>query len=155
MTEEESLDAYRSFRAVAIGIMSRDRVNDYSQTLVHYYPGDRQIIYWANKMLRKFPEDVDHGIIAEEINKNLSGKKNLKKVSADEVADLLATASTVSADYSTEPDGDTVVESAFGDESLRPDVIAEQDSAHNSLMDAIPTLALVERKLLALKGIRA
>lgn len=151
LTEDQSLDAFRSFRAVAIGIMRRDRVNDYSQTLVHYYPRDRQKIYWANKMLRRFVDQVDHEIIAEEINKQVTGND---RTNAEEVADLLATATTISADYSTEPDGETVVELAIGDESLRPDLRYENDELHTQLMGSIETLTLLEKKLLKMKGTR-
>lgn len=151
LSDAESLEAFRGFRAVAIGIMRRDRVNDYSQTLVHYYPRDRQKIYWANKMLRRFVDQVDHEIIAEEINKNVSGND---RTSAEEVADLLATATTVSADYSTEPDGETVVELAVGDDSLRPDLSVEADELHTKLMSSIDNLTVLEKKLLKMKGVR-
>lgn len=150
MTDEESLDAYRSFRAVAIGIMSRDRVNDYSQTLIHYYPRDRQKIYWANKMLRKFVDEVDHEIIANEINLNLKANE---KTTPEEIADLLATSTTVSADYAAEPEGDTVVESAVGDENLRPDVVAESNDLHEQLGEAMVGLTLFEQKFLQLQGV--
>lgn len=150
MSEKESLDAYRGFRAVAIGIMIRDRVNDYSQTLVHFYPRDRQKIYWANKMLRRFIDEVDHNVIADEINLNLTEDD---KTTAEEVADLLVTASVVSADYTADPDGESVVDLAVGDASLRPDVRAETDSLHSSLLHAMQDLTIVENKLLKLKGV--
>lgn len=152
MTDEESLDAFRSFRAVAIGIMRRDRVNDYSQTLIHYYPGDRQKIYWANKLLRRYVDEIDYQEIATEINHKLKAEQ--EHTTPEEVADLLAKASTVSADYSVDPEGDTVVESAIGDEELRPDVRAERANLLNSLGTAINKLSLVEIKLLRLKGIQ-
>lgn len=152
MTDQESLDAFRSFRAVAIGIMRRDRVNDYSQTLMHFYPRDRQKIYWANKMLKRFVDEVDHEVIAAEINNHAENKYD--KTTAEEIADLLATASTVSADYSTEPDGDTVLDLAIGDETLRPDLKVEADELHFELMKAVGSLTCVEQKLLAMKGIR-
>jgi DNA-directed RNA polymerase specialized sigma subunit len=150
MTDDESLDAYRSFRAVAIGIMSRDRVNDYSQTLIHYYPRDRQKIYWANKMLRQFVDEINHEIIADEINLNL---KESEKTNPEEIADLLATATTVSADYASEPEGDTVVESAVGDEALRPDIVAENNDLHEQLANAVTGLTLFEKKILKLQGV--
>lgn len=154
MTDEESLDAFRSFRAVAIGIMRRDRVNDYSQTLIHYYPGDRQKIYWANKLLRRYVDEIDYSEISKEINTKLQEDGDSKtQTSPEEIADLLATASTVSADYAADPEGDTVVESAVGDDSFRPDVQAEQNSLYASLGSAIRQLSLVESKLLKLKGI--
>lgn len=151
MTEEESLDAFRGFRAVAIGIMRRDRVNDYSQTLMHFYPRDRQKIYWANKMLRRFVDQPDFEAISTEINKNLP--KN-DQTNGEEVADLLAGASTVSADFASEPEGETVVESAVSDDSMRPDVQAEADELHETLFESIAKLSPKERKLLALKGIK-
>lgn len=151
MTEDESLDAFRSFRAVAIGIMRRDRVNDYSQTLVHFYPRDRQLIYWANKMLRRFVDQVDHTEISKEINTNLSAKDH---VNGEQVADLLAAASTVSADYAAEPEGETVIDFAVADDSTRPDLIVEKDQLREILGTSIKRLSLKEGKLLKLKGIK-
>jgi DNA-directed RNA polymerase specialized sigma subunit len=150
LTEKQSLDLYRGFRAVAIGIMIRDRVNDYSQTLVHFYPRDRQKIYWANKMLRRFVDEVDHNQIAQEINLNLSEDE---RTSAEEIADLLTTASVVSADYTADPEGESMVDLAVGDSSLRPDVRAEEDDLHSCLISSMSKLSLMENKLLRLKGI--
>lgn len=151
MTEEQSLEAFRGFRAVAIGIMRRDRVNDYSQTLMHFYPRDRQKIYWANKMLRRFTDQVDHGQISIEINTNLPTSEH---TNSEEVADLLAAASTVSADFSLDPEGETVVDMAVAEESMRPDFRAEQNELHETLFESIRTLTLLENKLLKLKGIK-
>lgn len=150
MSEADSLDAFRSFRAVAIGIMRRDRVNDYSQTLIHYYPGDRQKIYWANKALRRYLDGIDYSEIATEINTKLDGEGS---TTAEEVADLLATASTVSADYAADPEGETVLESAVGGEDCRPDVRTEQSQLLKTLTSSIQQLSLLEVKLLKLKGI--
>ncbi len=151
MTDSESLDVYRSFRAVAIGIMRRDRVNDYSQTLIHYYPGDRQKIYWANKALRRYVDGIDYEEISKDINQRLGSTGS---TNAEEVADLLATASTVSADYAADPDGETVIESAIGSDDLRPDVRAERSNLLSTLGSAIQQLSLAEIKLLKMKGIQ-
>jgi len=152
MTEIESLEAYRSFRAVAIGIMRRDRVNDYSQTLMHFYPKDRQKIYWANKMLRRFVDEVDHDTIATEINTNLPAKEH---TDSEEVADLLAAASTISADYAVDSDSDSVLDLAVSDdETARPDIKAEANQLQSVLFDSISKLSILESKLLQLKGIK-
>lgn len=151
MTEEQSLDAFRSFRAVAIGIMRRDRVNDYSQTLMHFYPRDRQKIYWANKMLRRFVDQVDHNHISKEINQNLPSSEH---TNAEEVADLLAAASTISADFSSDPEGETVLDIAVSDETMRPDVRAEASQLHETLINSISTLSIFENKLLKLRGVK-
>lgn len=151
MTDKESLEAFSSFRAVAIGIMRRDRVNDYSQTLVHFYPGDRQILYWANKMLRRYVDEVDHDSVSKEINLNLPQSQH---TTGEQVANLLAASGTVSADYAADPESDTVVESTVGDETLRPDIRAEEEQLHSTLITSIGQLSLLERKLLQLKGVR-
>jgi DNA-directed RNA polymerase specialized sigma subunit len=151
MSDAESLEAFRGFRAVAIGIMRRDRVNDYSQTLMHFYPGDRQKIYWANKMTRRYVDEVDHAAIATEINLNLPEAQH---TSSEDVSKLVAAASTVSADYAVDSESDSVVESTFGDDCFRPDVRAESEQLHNVLFDSIAKLSMLEIKLLKLKGIR-
>lgn len=151
MTDQESLDAYQSFRAVAIGIMRRDRVNDYSQTLMHFFPKDRQMIYWINKMMRQFVNEVDHGIVSKEINRNLPEKE---AITPETVADLIAAATTVSADYVSEPDGESVVDLAAADASFRPDNRVEATDLTQELGVAIKKgLTLTETKLLQLKGI--
>jgi DNA-directed RNA polymerase specialized sigma subunit len=153
MSENAILDGYRSFRAVAIGIMRRDRVNEYSQTLIHFFPRDRQMLYWAHKLLRQFADAPDHDFIANEINLHIQKKE--EKTNGEQIGRLLASASVVSGDHSAEPDGDTVIECAVADEEFRPDTAIEQKDAYDQLRKAIVVTDLTgcERKLLKLKGI--
>jgi DNA-directed RNA polymerase specialized sigma subunit len=153
MTEAASLKAYQSFRAVAIGIMRRDRVNSYSETSLHFFPPDRQKIYRANKHLRKFPSEVDYTQLAKLVNKDLQESESPCQTNPAELMSLLAASSTVSGDFAAEPEGETVIESTAGDNSLRPDTITEQHNLSNVLYQHINKLPLVERKLLKMKGI--
>lgn len=72
MSEANSLQAYRKFRPVAIGIMARDRVNAYSETPVHFFPKQRLIRYRANKALRtQTGPEVDWQEVCEQVNSDL------------------------------------------------------------------------------------
>ncbi len=150
MSERESLARYRTFRAVAIGIMTRDRVNAYSETLLHFYPKDRLRMYAANKLLRRKTGEVDYGELADNVNKHLQDAK--VTTTSNEIQDLLAAGSTVSADYSPDPEGESVADS-YADTTNTEENL-EMDQAIGAMVDKISGLDLLEQKLLRLKGIR-
>lgn len=152
MSEKASLAAFRIFRAVAIGIMRRDRVNAYSETLIHFYPKDKAIIYRALKALRKVVGEVDHEKLAKDVNRELDNEKI--KTTGKEVAGLIAGASTVSADFSPDPDGDTIIDTYPEDQENRPDTMMEDQQAMSAMRVAADDLSLLDKKLLRLKGIR-
>jgi len=151
MSEKDSLARYRTFRAVAIGIMTRDRVNAYSETLLHFYPKDRLRMYAANKLLRRTSGEVDYEVLSENVNKNLQDAK--VTTTPIEIQDLLAAGSTVSADYSPDPEGESVADS-FADPTDTQENI-ETDQALGLMINKIAELDLLEQKLLRLKGIRS
>lgn len=155
MTENESLANYRTFRAVAIGLMTRDRVNEYSAKMLHFYPLDKQKIYWANKVLRRYVDRVDLEEVAHEINLNLPADK---QTNPDEVGRLIAAASAISGDTPISDqdgdDGESVIESAVAADEDRPDSSYEDSNAYDSMFKAMHKLSLIEVKLLKLKGIK-
>lgn len=154
MSDRVSLAKYRVFRAVAIGIMTRDRVNAYSETLIHFYPKDRLKMYQANKLLRRQAGDVDYEKLAESVNKQLDDDK--VTTNASEIQDLLAAGSTVSADYTADPEGSTVLDLHSDDPDLRHDTSLEKNQALEAMYGAIMTsLDFRERKILRMKGIKA
>jgi len=152
MSEKASLAAFRVFRAVAIGIMRRDRVNAYSETLIHFYPKDKAIIYRALKILRKTVGDVDYDKLAKEVNKELDNEKI--KTNGKEVAGLVAGASTISADFSPDPDGETIIDTYPEEHETRPDTMMEEHQALTTMRVASENLSLLDKKLLRLKGVR-
>jgi hypothetical protein len=151
MSDKASLLAFRNFRAVAIGIMARDRVNAYSETLVHFYPKDKAKIYRALKALRRQVGDVDYEKLAKQINEELDDDKC--RTDAPEIASLIAAGSTVSADYNPDPEGETVVESFAAEDSNRPDQMFEDEQARRVMQFAISELSLFDQKLLRMKGV--
>lgn len=152
MSDKASLAAYQVFRAVAIGIMRRDRVNAYSETLIHFYPKDRAKQYRANKLLRVLSGVVDRDALAERVNEALDDPKC--RTDGEDLAGLLAAASTVSGDQSLDPDGDTVLESYADTEALNPEDQFEAQESLDSMKESVLALSLRDRKLLRLKGVK-
>lgn len=144
------------FRSVAIGRMVGNFIENYSETLIHFYPQDKRKIYRANKVMHKYGdlESADFEKLAEEVNERADGRNT----DASEISGLLSAASHLSID-STPPDeekkeagvGDVLARYP-ADEDCRPDVMCEQADLHFSLRDAFLRLTLKEQKLLRLKG---
>lgn len=150
MTEEQELAAYRKFRAVAIGRMIGDRIENYSETLIHYYPVDKRKIYRANKARRRFGEDFEK--ITEFVNDGVDEKNH--HTTPEEVSKLLASASTVSGDVSLDPDGETTLDRYEADVESRPDLQAEEVDAILTLRRKYRELPMFEQKYLRMKGVQ-
>jgi len=155
------------FRSTIIGRISGNHIEEYSETLIHFFPVDKRKIYRANKLIRHFAGAVDHEKLAEQVNEGPAKKKGVEgtevedeivshKTTASEIADLMAAASTVSADSSlpTDPDAPEPVTRFAAPESTRPDVQVENRAALVLMSQAEAELTLFEKKLLRLKGLR-
>lgn len=149
LSERKSLEAYRRFRAVGIGIMSRDRVNQYSETLIHFYPKDKMKRYRALKAMRRLVGDMDWSKLSDIVNRDLRPEEKTDPI---EIADLVS-ATTVSADFVPDPDGEPVIHNYAADEDTRPDVLVEEHNAQASMRRAARELLLREKKLLKMKGV--
>ena len=150
MGEYEELEAYRKFRAVAIGRMIGDRIEQYSETLIHYWPVDKRKIYRANKARRLFGEDWER--IAEFVNEGVEDPAH--HTTPEEVQKLLASSSTVSGDVSLDPEGETTLDRAEADAESRPDLQVEEVDAMLMMRQKYGILPMVEQKYLRMKGIR-
>jgi DNA-directed RNA polymerase specialized sigma subunit len=148
MSDKASLLAFKSFRAVAIGIMARDRVNAYSETLIHFFPGDRAKIYRALKALRRVAGEPDMEALTKKINKELDPKY---RTNPSDLAGLLAAGSTVSADYNPDQEGETVAESYPDAEDKFQST--EDNQALNTMLAFAKRLTVFEQKLLKMKGL--
>jgi DNA-directed RNA polymerase specialized sigma subunit len=146
-----------SFRAMLIGRMIGNLIEQYSETLVHFYPVDKRKIYRANKIIGRFGDNPDFEKVAEEVNKDVEPGH---RTNASEIADLMAASSTVSSDAPMKGpgDGDELVETMpldtfQADESTHPDVRVETAEAMNLMARGIVELPLIEQKLLRMKGV--
>lgn len=140
------------FRAVAIGRITGNFISDYSQTLIHFFPKYKKILYRYNKAVGRMGANAPLSDLTANINEGLTKKQRTTQA---EVADLAAAASTVSADttVAVDPDIAESISRFAAPESGRPDIIVENEDAMNSFKAAIKNLSLLERKALALKGV--
>jgi len=150
MSEEEELEAYRKFRAVAIGRMIGDRIEQYSETLIHFYPVDKRKIYRANKARRKFGDAIDYEKVSASVNEDV---EKAHQTNPEEIAELLAASSCVSGDVSVDPEGETTLERYEANAETRPDLQAEEADAILAMRSKIQDLLLPEKKLLRMKGV--
>ncbi len=146
----------KNFVGVMIGRSVGNLIDVYSETVMHFYPQDRRILYRANS-IRGRQGITDVSELAEAVNKSfaadlLEGKTAPKSVTVTELSYLMSAASLVSADSN-------VGEEGFDIYSYTPDPTenAEQSLGRKQEMARIFRLArklpLINQKVLRLKGI--
>jgi hypothetical protein len=165
------------FRSVCIGRMVGNMIDSYSETLLHFYPSDKRILYKANSIRGRkgvdayddlaeavnnaFQEDAKDTVQKDgSIKKGKSIPKN--KVKVGELSELMQAASTVSADTSVSTggknDGTTSQPFTVYDYTADSSVDTEQDFIdveQTSKMLALSLkLPILNRKLLRLKGVK-
>lgn len=150
------------FRSVCIGRMGGNLIESYSETMLHFYPSDRHILYRANSLA--YREDLkDFEELAQAINRSFKqdkeeGKKtNFKSINASELASLMKAASTMSTSLSID-DSSAEVSEIYEMHDLDSDLdmeneIAEKDSMLKMISSA-SSLSLMHRKVLRLKGVK-
>ena len=151
MSNEESLQAYRKFRAVAIGRMISDRIEQYSETVLHFYPVDRKKIYRANKLIRQFGDNIDYVKLSEMVNEGIDHPS--QRTNPEEIANLLQSSSTVSGDTAVNDTMETTLERFSDDGETRYDQNVEDTEAMVIMKSSISELPLIQKKILRMKGI--
>jgi DNA-directed RNA polymerase specialized sigma subunit len=143
------------WRGVVIGRCTGDLIQNFSQTVLHFYPEDRKRLYRANKYLaRHSKEEINEQELLDLVNVDSDDDK---KADIDIMRNLLQAAGVVSVDVrptlNDEKDGDeNVVRIAAPDES-RPDCAFELDESLQMMIRNIRKLPLEDQKILRLKGI--
>lgn len=152
------------FRSVCIGRMVGNLIDSYSETMLHFYPSDKRILYKANSIRgRQGIEQIKE--LAEAVNRSFQedakeGKSIPKhEVKVGELSDLMHAASTVSANATSDV-GNKGTEREFSvyDYTADPTVdiersYIEKESMSRMLMFA-SKLPILHRKILRLKGIK-
>jgi len=150
-----------NFRSVAIGRMVGNFIENYSETLLHFFPVDKRKIYRANKFAGKHVNGIDPEKLTAEVNKDVDPAY---MTNPDEIMSLMAGSSCVSADTGTvrgaSSQGDDsinvpkLVDRFEAPEDTRPDVRVEQQDALASMYMAIrSTLTALEYKFLRMRGV--
>lgn len=154
----------RVFNGVCIGRMTGNLIENYSETTLHFYPTDRNILYRANSLRFKLNiQDIEK--LAEEINKSYieDRKKGIKtpkhSVTADELSSLLNAASVFSIDS---PNANSESEDYFQDYSesnseegqeLLEETMIKSDLISKTI-NAARKLPILQQKVLRLKGVK-
>lgn len=155
------------FRSVCIGRMVGNLIDAYSETMLHFYPSDKRILYKANSIRGRQGIDEINELTAAVNSSFLQDEKEGKSIpkrdiNVSELSYLMSAASIVSSD-ATMPN----MESSSGDAdpgygvysyTADPNVDIEGDyvlkESAMQMFGHIKNLSLIQRKVLALKGIR-
>lgn len=146
------------FRSVCIGRMVGNMIDSYSETMLHFYPSDKRVLYKANSIRgRQGIEDIK--ALAEAVNKSFTqdekdGKSIPKnEVKVGELSDLMSAASMVSADATVNDEGYGVYSyTEDPNQDIEGDYI--QKEATIKMLALAQRLPLTHRKILRLKGIK-
>jgi len=149
------------FRSVCIGRMVGLLIDHYSETMLHFYPSDKRVLYKAHTIRARKGIDEIHELVAAVNQSFKDDEKEGKSIPKNEatVSDLsylMSAASTVSADQTINIDG----EGSFGvyDYTADPTQDIEAIYAQKQITEQMIVLAsklpLMHRKVLKLKGIK-
>lgn len=146
----------KNYLGVAIGRIVGNLIDAYSETVMHFYPSDRRVLYRANS-IRGRQGITDISELTKAVNDSfaadlLEGKTAPKPVTVTELSYLMSAASIASADSNAGEEG-------FGVYSYTPDQSenAEDILGKKQVMSHMARLArklpLINQKVLRLKGI--
>lgn len=143
-----------AFRHTVIGRMIGNLIEEYSETLIHFYPGEKRKVYRANKIISRMGDTIDWEAVVAFVNRDLEPQH---RTTIPEIQDLLSASSTVSSDVpvaSQEDEEETTTLDVFqAPEDYQPDVQVEHSEAMKAVGEAIQMLPLIEQKLLRMKGV--
>jgi RNA polymerase sigma factor (sigma-70 family) len=146
----------KAFRSVAIGRMTGNFIENYSETQIHFYPVDKRKLYRANKLVGRgatTATTVDFTDLAKNVNK---GVEPAHRTNASEIANLMSAASTVSSDTPVSDDDDEtarVSDRFAAPADTQPDVICERADSMRQMAEAMTVLSAFEQKVLQLRGV--
>lgn len=149
------------FRSVCIGRMVGNLIDAYSETMLHFYPSDKRILYKAHTIRgRKGIEEIK--ALTEAVNQSFKddekeGKSIPKgEVTVSELSYLMSAASTVSADNTvTVNDGEEFgVYDYTADETQDIEAQYMEMESTAQMLSLASKLPMMHRKVLKLKGIK-
>lgn len=130
-------------------------VTSNSETLLHFFPGDKRKIYRARKCLGRGIDLATQGAV-DEINKDVDPRHWTTK---GEVAELMAATACESSDVEVQDstgesdDGVALLDTFETPPAEQPDHLAEDREARERLSQGVGGLSLREQKLLRLRGV--
>jgi DNA-directed RNA polymerase specialized sigma subunit len=146
------------FRSVCIGRMVGNLIDSYSETMLHFYPSDKRVLYKAHTIRgRKGIDEVKE--LTKAVNKSFKedakeGKSIPKnEINVGELNSLMNAASTVSADSTVNEEGYGIYHfTTDPDQDIEGTFIEKESMA--CMISLIQELPPLHKKVLALKGIK-
>lgn len=146
----------KNFIGVCIGRIVGNLIDAYSETVFHFYPADRRVLYRANS-IRGRQGIIDISELTEAVNSSfaadlLEGKTAPKPVTVTELSYLMSAASLISSDSNSGEEG-------FGVYSYTPDqaesveTVLGRKQQLSEMAKLARKLPLINQKVLRLKGI--
>lgn len=148
-----------AFPSVVIQRISGDSIEQYSQTLIHFYPNDKRKNYRANKAIgRTMPEEVDFTSLVSQVNSDPADSHQISKTSESEIVGLLYAQSPVSIHTPLESDKRSVsrstIESVYAAPlEAQPDIMVEKKDLKDSLSQHMSELSVFHQKILKMMGV--
>ena len=146
----------KNFVGVIIGRSVGNLIDAYSETVVHFYPSDRRVLYRANS-IRGRQGITDITELTEAVNKSfaadlLEGKTAPKPVTVTELSYLMSAASLVSTDSNESEEGYGVYDYTPSSEESVETVLGRKQEL-SEMARLARKLPLINQKVLRLKGI--
>jgi hypothetical protein len=146
------------FRSVCIGRMVGNMIDSYSETMLHFYPSDKRVLYKAHTIrgrrgideINELTEAVNSSFHADELEGKTIPKND---INVSELSSLMSAASTVSADASVDAEGYGVYSYTEDSTQNVEEAYAEKESTGKMLALA-SELPLLHKKILKLKGLK-
>jgi|GEM_PF-2088035 len=146
------------FRSVCIGRMVGNMIDSYSETMLHFYPSDKRVLYKAHTIRGR--QGINDPVeLASAVNRafqqdKLDGKTIPKEnVTVSELSSLMSAASTVSADATVNEEGQGVYQyTADETQDIESQYIQQEETSR--MLAAAKNLSMMHRKVLKLKGVK-
>ena len=146
-----------SFSPMLIGRITGPTIEQYSQTVLHFFPNDKKIIYRANSIRgRQGIRDIEE--LTKAVNESFvkdkaEGKGIPPVVTVAQLSELLQSSSTVSADTVVNDEGVPVYGyTADSKPNAEQQYLLEEEK--NSVYLRIAKLPILHQKVLRLRGLR-
>jgi len=145
------------FRSVIIGRAVGNLIDSYSETILHFYPLDKKIIYRANSIRgRQGVEDMETltRLVNESFEADRKEGKSAPKgdLTVSELNNLMSSISISSADTANE--GTLTVYDYTISDDMDPEEVIGNREEKMIMLSTMKSLPLLHRKILKLKGLK-
>lgn len=136
------------FRSVCLSRMKANIMDIYNQTVFHFYPSDKKIIYKYN-LIKSKSKDIVSSEILQDINQYLKENNDKRTLETYELQDLLAGAALDSVELN---EGGSVYDAYVDDAKNIEEDLIKKDLLKKILFKC-QNLSIFEKKIIKLKGV--